>query len=183
MNRYISLLRGINVSGQKKIKMVDLKSLYTSLGYRSVVTYIQSGNVIFDADSLDRAKLIDEIESAVETHYRFQVPVEIRTGDELEGIIRNCPFGSVDLKEDGTKVLVTFLSEKPTAEKVFEIQKYVKTPERLVVSGREVYLNCPNGYGKTKLSNVFIERVLGVRATTRNWKSIYKLYELSVESV
>jgi uncharacterized protein (DUF1697 family) len=183
MNRYISLLRGINVSGQKKIKMADLKELYTSLGYRNVVTYIQSGNVIFDADSLDRTKIRDELESTVETHYGFQVPVEIRTGDELEGIIRNCPFGYVDLKEDGTKVMVTFLSEEPTAEKVSELQKYVKNPEIIVVSGREVYLNCPDGYGKTKLSNVFIERILGVKATTRNWKSIHKLYELSVESV
>jgi uncharacterized protein (DUF1697 family) len=86
----------------------------------------------------------------------------------------------VDLVEDGTKVLVTFLSSKPSEVRVVDIQKYVVAPEKLVVRGKEVYLYCPNGYGKSKLSNTFLEHKLGVEATTRNWKSIHKLHELSV---
>ena len=83
--------------------------------------------------------------------------------------------------EDGTKVLVTFLSSTPSEAKVADVLKYVVAPEILVVRGKYVYLYCPNGYGKSKLSNTFLEHKLGIEATTRNWKSVHKLYELSVE--
>ncbi len=180
MNKYISILRGINVSGQKKIKMTDLKALYESLDFQNVVTYIQSGNVIFDTlvDSTDDLKIT--IEKAIEEKYKFHVPVEIRTNHEIENIIRNCPFGSVNLVEDGTKVLVTFLSSEPQEVMASDIQKSVVAPEKLVVRGKDVYIHCPNGYGKTKLSNTFIEKKLKVVATTRNWKSVHKLHELSM---
>ena len=178
--KYISILRGINVSGQKKIKMSDLKSLYELLSFQNVVTYIQSGNAIFDATVKNKVDLKAKIEEAIEEKYKFHVPVEIRTRREIGDIIKSCPFGLVDLVEDGTKVLVTFLSSKPSEVRFFDIQKYVVAPEKLVVRGKEAYLYCPNGYGKSKLSNTFLEHKLGVKATTRNWKSIHKLYELSV---
>lgn len=181
MNKYISILRGINVSGQKKIKMADLKSLYELQGFHNIVTYIQSGNVIFDATVKDKTDLKTTIEKAIEKKYKFHVSVEIRTNNEIENIIKNCPFGSVDLVEDGTKVLVTFLSSNPTRAKVADVMKYVFAPEKLFIRGKEVYLYCPNGYGKSKLSNTFLENKLGIEATTRNWKSIHKLYELSIE--
>jgi len=178
--KYISILRGINVSGQKKIKMLELKLLYESLGFQNVVTYIQSGNVIFDAKEKNKTDLKTNIEDAIDKKYKFHVPVEIRTKREFENIIKNSPFGSVDLVEEGTKVLVTFLCAKPNKNKVSNILKYVVSPEKLVVKGKEVYLYCPNGYGKSKLSNTFLEKKLGVEATTRNWKSVLKLFELSV---
>ena len=177
---YISILRGINVGGQKKIRMADLKSLYESLGFENVVTYIQSGNVIFDAKVRSMARSKTTVETAIEEYYGFHVPVEIRTRGDIEKIIHNLPFEVVDFEENGTKILVTFLSSKPSAEKLTSIQPYVKAPEELVVIGTEVYLYCPNGYGKTKLSNTFLEKKLGVEATTRNWKTVQKLYELSV---
>ncbi len=178
--KYISIIRGINVSGQKKIKMVDLKSLYELLGFQSVVTYIQSGNVIFDTDSGDKSELKEKIERTIEEKYAFHAPVDIRTSRELADIINNNPLGPVDLAKDGIKVLVTFLSAKPATAKIADIQQYVAAPEQLFVIGTEVYLYCPNGYGKSKLSNNFLERKLGVGATTRNWKSVFKLYELSL---
>ena len=179
--RYISILRGINVSGQKKIIMGDLKSLYELMGFQNVVTYIQSGNVIFDATIKNKADLKTKIEEAIEKNYKFYVPVEIRTNREIADIIKNCPFGSVDLVADGTKILVAFLSSKPSEVRLSDIQKYVVGPEKLIVRGTEVYLNCPNGYGKSKLSNTFLEHKLGVAATTRNWKSVHTLYELSLQ--
>lgn len=178
--KYISILRGINVSGQKKIKMLDLKLLYESLGFQDVVTYIQSGNVIFEASDKNVSNIKTLIEEAIEKKYKFYVPVEIRTNREIENIIKNSPFGAVDLAKDGTKVLVTFLGAKPDKVKVSTVLGCVVLPEKLVVKGREVYLYCPNGYGKSKLSNTFLENKLGVEATIRNWKSVYKLYELSV---
>jgi uncharacterized protein (DUF1697 family) len=180
MNKYISILRGINVSGQKKIKMADLKSLYESLDFQNVLTYIQSGNVIFETSVENTDDLKITIEKAIEEKYKFHVPVEIRTNHEIENIISNCPFVSVNLAEEGTKVLVTFLSSEPQEVMTSEIQKYVIAPEKLVVQGKEVYLYCPNGYGKSKLSNNFLEKKLKVEATTRNWKSVHKLHELSM---
>jgi len=178
--KFISILRGINVSGQKKIKMADLKSLFETLGFQNVKTYIQSGNVIFDAIAKNKSSLKKCIEQAIKEKYQFHVPVEIRTSRELENVIKRCPFGPVDLVNEGTKVLVTFLALPPVQAKISDIQKYVLAPEKLVVSGKEVYLYCPNGYGKSKLSNTFLEQKLGVDATTRNWKSVHKLYELSL---
>jgi len=177
--RYISLLRGINVSGQKKIKMSDLESLYEKLGYQDVVTYIQSGNVIFNSDIKDRSKIIQNIENGITKKYKFHVPVTLRTRREISDIIKKCPFGSVDLALEGTKVLVTFLSAKPLKEKLALIKKYVAASEKIILMAKEIYLHCPNGYGKSKLSNAFLENKLGVVATTRNWKSVHKLYDLS----
>jgi len=178
--KYISLLRGINVSGQKKIKMADLKSLYESLDFKNVVTYIQSGNVIFDAAVKNKSDMKIKLEEAIEESYKFHVPVEVLTNADIRDIIKKYHFGSVDLAEDGTKVLVTFLSSKPAEDRVSDIKKYVTPPEKLIVQEKEAYLYCPNCYGKSKLSNTFLENKLGVKATTRNLKTVHKLYELSV---
>ncbi len=177
--KYISILRGINVSGQKKIKMADLKALYESLGFASVITYIQSGNVIFESGDGDVAHLISCIEKIIKEKYEFHVPVDIRTNQEMEAVINYCPYEEADVEENGSKILVTFLLSVPLTARIDDIKKYVVHPERLTVHGREVYLYCPNGYGRSKLSNTFLENKFAVRATTRNWKSVQKLYELS----
>jgi len=180
--RYISLLRGINVSGQKKIIMKDLKALYENIGFTNVVTYIQSGNVIFDSDgSYD--DVIVKIQSAITKQYGFDVPVQVREVKHFESIIKACPFSELDLVAEGTRVMVTFLADVPSDVYIDKLMEYVKEPERLVVLGRrEVYLHCPNGYGKTKLNNCFLENKLQVKATTRNWKSVLKLWELSTST-
>ncbi len=177
--RYISLLRGINVSGQKKINMTDLKSLYEKQGFQDVLTYIQSGNVIFNSDISDRSEIIKIIENGIKKKYKFHVPVTLRTHREISNIIKKCPFGPVDIALEGSKVLVTFLSTRPLKDKLVLIKKYVAASEKIVLTGKEIYLYCPNGYGKSKLSNNFLENKLGVLATTRNWKSVHKLRDLS----
>ena len=143
------------------------------------MTYIQSGNVGFKTAVNQEDDLIAMIEQAIKAQYGFQVPVQIRTNQEMQAVVDNCPFGSLDLVENRTKVLVTFLASVPSAEKVEAMLDYVIAPEELVVCGREIYLHCPNGYGRTKLSNQFIERKLKVTATTRNWRSVQKLCALS----
>ena len=174
---YISLLRGINVAGQKKIRMADLKALYISLGFYDVQTYIQSGNVIFDSE-LGVDEIVTLIEKAISKQYGFEVPVQVREVGVFEKLIVECPFTELDLVKEGTRVMVTFLENLPSEDNVAKLMTYVKEPERLVLYGRQIYLHCPNGYGKTKLSNTFMEKKLGVSATTRNWKSVVKLYEL-----
>jgi len=177
---YISLLRGINVSGQKKILMADLKALYVSLGFFDVITYIQSGNVIFNSE-LKVDEIVTLIEKDISKKYAFDVPVQVREVSDFGSIIKNCPFTELDLIEEGTRVMVTFLATVPSAKNVEKLMTYVKEPERLVFHGSHIYLHCPNGYGKTKLSNTFIEKNLGVSTTTRNWKSVEKLYELGTK--
>jgi len=178
--KYISILRGINVSGKKKIKMTDLKALYEAEGFTEVTTYIQSGNVIFDSGKQDRMKLITIIEKAIEKKYQFHVPVDLRTHQELESVINQCPFEEAKQEENGTKILVTFLKKSPSKENIKDLLEKVKSPEQLQVSNNNVYLYCPNGYGKSKLTNNLIEKKLKTSATTRNWKSIKKLHELSL---
>lgn len=174
------MLRGINVSGQKMINMAELKLLYEVQGFENVVTYIQSGNVIFNSDVMAMSELTSRIEKAIAIEYGFAVPVVIRTHKEFKNIIEACPFADIDLEKDGTKVLVAFLSSSPDKAKVDALIMHVHSPELLVINDKEVYLYCPNGYGKSKLSNNFIESKLGQVATTRNWKSVLKLYDLSM---
>jgi uncharacterized protein (DUF1697 family) len=179
MTKYISILRGINVSGQKKIVMKELKSLYESLGFENVLTYIQSGNVIFDS-AIDHVEDIQKtIEGAIKAKYNFEVPVDIRTSKKFEEVLTQLPFDDVNIETDGTKMLVTFLSQQPDKSAVNTLMAYVKPPEKLVLGEKCIYLHCPNGYGKTKFSNVFIEKKLNVLATTRNLKSVNKLCELA----
>ena len=177
MKSYISLLRGINVAGQKKILMADLKALYISLGFCDVQTYIQSGNVVFSSE-LGVYEIVTLIEKAISKEYGFDVPVQVREVAVFEKLIAECPFSELDLVEEGTRVMVTFLANLPNEENVAKLMTYVKESERLVLHGRQIYLHCPNGYGKTKLSNTFIEKKLDVTATTRNWKSVVKLCDL-----
>lgn len=179
MNTYISILRGINVSGQKKILMADLKALYEELGFRDVVTYIQSGNVIFkthfDASAGELAEIID---NGISGRYDFMVPVIVRTLAELKKAAELNPF----LKEDNIdleKLHVTFLANKPSENFLRNIKSYNYPPDRFSIIGREVYLHCPNKYGETKFSNKFFESKLKVIATTRNWNTVTKLIELA----
>ena len=177
--KYISLLRGINISGQKKIKMLDLRLLYESLGFDNIITYIQSGNVIFDIPHKNISEIKTLIEQAIKQQYHFQVPTIIRTTKDLANIIQNNPFTPINLEKDGTKILVCFLSEKSTQDNISNLLSYVKAPEKLIIKKDIVYLYCPNGYGKSKLTNNFIENKLKVEATTRNWKTVLKLTELA----
>ncbi len=179
MQTYISILRGINVSGQKKILMTDLKELFNKLAFKNVTTYIQSGNVVFQSDAkLSDVKFAEKIEAAIFKKYGFKVPVIIRTKEELENIIYSNPF----LKEINInleKLHVTFLSEKSDKTLIDLIKHFDYSPDKFYIIEKEVYLHIPGGYGETKLSNKFFENKLKVAATTRNWKTVNKLFEIA----
>jgi uncharacterized protein (DUF1697 family) len=179
MKTYISMLRGINVSGQKLIKMPDLKKLYEDIGFRGVATYIQSGNVIFNTgEGLSSKDLAIKIEKAILITFGFDVPVIIRTMDEMKEIISANPFQN-DEGIVAEKIYITFLEDVPDEEKAMKINPFDFRPDRFIIKGKEIYLSCSSGYGTTKLSNTFFENRLKVRATTRNWNTLNKLAELS----
>ena len=175
MTIFLSILRGINVSGQKKVPMAELKSLYEELNLKNITTYIQSGNVIFK--NQNAKDLSQKIEKKIFEKYNFNVPVIIRTTNEMQVLINENPF----LKEkniDPDKLHITYLAENPKQENIENLKKYNYQPDRFFISGKEVYLFCPNGYGSTKLTTNFFENKLKVPASTRNWRTTNELLKI-----
>lgn len=181
MQTFISILRGINVSGQKKILMADLKSLYENLKFRDVNIYIQSGNVSFKTnEKLSDIQLAEKIERAIYKKYNFQVPVIIRNDEELKKIISSNPFLK-EKKIEEKKLHVTFLSNTPAKMNVESIKDIDFSPDKFIIKGKEIYLHIPESYGETKLSNNFFEKKLKITATTRNWNTVNKLLEMALQ--
>ncbi len=179
MTQFISLLRGINVGGNRKIKMADLKAVYEFLGFTNVISYIQSGNVIFNAPTDNKNELKTIIEQAIEQKFGFEVAVDIKTLDELKQLFQALPFENINIVEDGSKILISFLSTQPQKENITDLLTYVKAPEQIIVSKDCAYINYPNGCGRSKLTNVLIEKKLAVTATARNLKTVAKLIALA----
>lgn len=179
METYISILRGINVSGQRKILMTDLKEIYEQLNLKAVSTYIQSGNVLFKTEQkLTIQQLVGNIEQAIQKKYTFEVPVLIRTFTEMKKVLENNPF----LKEptiDIEKLYVTFIKEMPDRSNSEILKDIDFSPDWFIRIEREIFLYCPGGYGNTKLTNNLFERKMKTNATTRNWKTVKKLVELA----
>jgi len=234
METFISLLRGINVSGQNKIRMPGLKGLYESLNLANVVPYIQSGNVIFDCAEQDPIPLARSIEAEITRSFGTSVRVFLRDKNSFQQIIDSNPFTN-QRNEDPEKLHVTFLSDSPSeqglrnlpasggdcfatpalaggareerltmtldskacndttlrgdciaaadgGESNFRIdskRSWAGNADEFLVYDKEIYLFCPNGYSRTKISNSFFERKLSVSATTRNWKTVNALYEIA----
>lgn len=179
MGTYIALLRGINVTGHNKIKMTELKQLFIDSGFREVVTYIQSGNVIFQSEQSDISKIEQSIIKVIEKHFGYSIKVLVVTKSHLAAIFNSNPFierENIDL----TKLYVTLLSNQPEIDGIEQIEELLATnDDAFEVIDKSVYLYCPNGYGRTKLNNNLFEKKLNSSATTRNWKTITKLIELS----
>jgi uncharacterized protein (DUF1697 family) len=175
MNTYICILRGINVSGQKIVKMDELKNLFQKLGFNAVQTYIQSGNVVFQSEQSNQKELEVLIANRVMEVFGFDVPVLVKSNKELQSIFEHNPFlknGVTDI----TKLHVTFLSAIPDAALVKQLAEFDFGTDDYVIDNSAIYIHCPeNGYGKTKLSNQFLESKLKLSATTRNWKTITQL--------
>jgi len=169
--KYIAILRGINVSGSKKLPMAELRELLSNIGLTDVKTYIQSGNVVFASEEKDQEKLGNLISEAIKKQYEYEVPVLVKTIAQWKTAMANNPFTDKDI----SKQAITFLATVPT-ENTFEIDS---KDDKFKIINSEVYLYCPNGFGRTKLTNNLFERKLKTQATTRNWKTINKLLEMA----
>ena len=174
---YIALLRGINVSGHKTVKMELLRASFERLGFQNVETYVQSGNVVFEATEKDAARLSEAIGKTILRDFGFPVPVLLRTAKEMERIVQENPFLN-QAGIDHSKLHVTFLSAAAPKSAARDLEPLVVKPEQFHIHSWEIYLYCPNGYGRSKLSNNAIEKKLGVEATTRNWKTVNALLAL-----
>ncbi|QNM84189.1 DUF1697 domain-containing protein [Polaribacter pectinis] len=171
MKKYIVLLRGINVSGKNKIPMAGLRELLSDLDFKNVQTYIQSGNIILESDE-GKSVICNKIKDGIQSKFGFDVPVIARTIPDWKKAIANYPFSM-----DNTKIVAfVFLNKK-----VYETKVDVKgiNDDKYLIDKDMVYIYCPSGFAKTKLSNNLFERKLNVTATTRNYNTALKLLELA----
>lgn len=177
MSQKIALLRGINVGGHRIIKMVDLKKLMTDLGFTGVKTYIQSGNILFEVADQTSEALSNQIKEAIATRFGFEVSVVVLNGAELEEAANQNPY--LNTETDLSGLHLTLLSKAPETDKIADLMAFDSEPDAFTIKDRFIYLKLDTQYHKTKLSNAFFEKKLGVEATTRNWKTVLKLVEMT----
>jgi len=178
MQKYIAILRGINVGGHRKILMKDLRKLFQKMKFKNVLTYIQSGNVIFDFDdTVCIADIENQITNSIKTKYSYDVPVIVRKAKDLIEILNSNPFIKSD-DFDIDRLALTFLGEIPEKNKVSVIEEIDFSPDRFIIIGKNAFVYCSGKYSDSKITNQFFENKLKIKATTRNWKTIKKLCEL-----
>jgi uncharacterized protein (DUF1697 family) len=179
MAQYISFLRGVNMTGHNSMKMADLSSLFINLGYTDALTYIQSGNVIFSSEIItDEHEIALNIEKAILKKFSYVVPVMIRTAEELRKLYSVNPYLSEE-KFESSKIAVIFLHEKVTEGQINEVTGIDYPPDKFKILGREIFIFCPNGFGRTKLYTNFFEKKMGVIGTARNWKTVTTMLNLA----
>lgn len=158
--------------------MDRLRSSFAAMGCSAVRTYVQSGNVVFESPPGTRDALTRRIEEGIRRDFGFSVTVLLRTAKEMQKIVTTNPF----LSEEGVEqagLHVTFLSAPPVKTALKNLDALPSSPDRFRLIGREIYLDCPDGYGRTKLSNGAFEKKLFVAATTRNWRTTKVLSEMA----
>ena len=181
MPTYISMLRGINILGRKRVEMARLREMFEGMGFEQVRTYINSGNVVFKTSKSAPAALSKKIEERMESEFGFTAPVITRTAAEMGRAIEGNPF-TQESRSDPSKVFIAFLGQAPKAEAVERLQARATKAERAHGSGREIYVYYVDGMGRAKLlTHGVLERILAVNATMRNWNTVSKLYEMAGE--
>ncbi|HEY9166943.1 MAG TPA: DUF1697 domain-containing protein [Candidatus Kryptonia bacterium] len=174
---YISLLRGINVGGNKIVPMSDLEGMFGQLGFSDVTTYIQSGNIVFKSGKKSVLELEKKISAAIKTRFGFQVDVLVLSLDDLKKMMEKNPFTDNKLKT-GERIYFTIMSDKVKSETVASLNHPKGAGDDFKVIGRVAYLLCRTGYSKTVFNNNYIEKILKVTATTRNLETLSKLVEI-----
>jgi uncharacterized protein (DUF1697 family) len=175
-HRHVALLRGINVGKNKRVQMGALRELLEGLGYADVKTLVNSGNAVLTS-SKKPATLAREIQKGIESQFGLDVRVLVRSRDELAQVVDSNPFPAE--ASQGSRLHVTFLSGTLKPGDVHDVEAAAFEPNRFELSGREIYLWCPNGMmGAADMLDALSEKRLGVTATTRNWNTVTKLLTL-----
>ena len=171
MTTFVALLRGINVGGRRMLPMKELTALFARAGATNVRTFIQSGNVVFDAKAAP--PVIERVRGAIEKQFGFDVPMVVRSAEALQGVVASSPFDDVE------HVHMVFLEGQPTPGMVKALDPRRSPPDRFVVRGSDVFLHLPNGVARTKLSNAWFDSQLKTVSTVRNWKTVLELVRMS----
>jgi uncharacterized protein (DUF1697 family) len=174
--RWVALLRAVNLGGRNKVPMAKLRALLEEAGYEGARTYIASGNVLLDGPR-SRKTVAADLERLIADAFRVDTTAILRTANELAALVAAHPFGA-----DTSQSHVVFLERKPKAAAVKRFAAVDPSPDRAELAGVEVYLRYPAGVQGSRLSAARLERLLGVRATHRNWRTVAKLAELAAEA-
>ncbi|MDE5422088.1 DUF1697 domain-containing protein [Ancylomarina sp. DW003] len=178
--KYIALLRGINLGGKRKLLMADLKALFSKIGFTNIVTYIQSGNVVFESDKKEgNIELAQKIETAILEHFKLDVPVMVRKASEWKQVVSDNPF--FKNQNIGIERLhLTLLDKTPAQDLVDDLKQIEFDSEQFEIIGQHIFLCCKDKFSsKSKMTNTLFEKKLKCKSTTRNWKTVMKLSELS----
>ena len=182
MTTYIAFLRAINVGGRNLIKMADLRGAFESLRLKNVRTYIQSGNVVFEAAEANAEALAKKIEKKLLQSFGFEVPVFLRTMSQLEDILKQDPFKRIQPNED-IRTFVTFLSAEPATTPPLPLIFPKENAEVLAINNGAVFLLCRRKKnGMFGFPNAYLEKAVGLTATTRNWTTVKKIVGFASES-
>ena len=178
MTTHAALLRAVNLAGRNTVKMADLRELATGLGLANVRTLLQSGNLIFESRGRTPARLERLLQGAARDHLALATEVFVRSGKELAAIVAGNPFPG-EAKRDPARLLVLFLDRAPDRPRVAALEEAVVGREVIRTGSRHLYIVYPDGAGRSRLTNVVIERTLGARGTARNWNTVLKLAALT----
>lgn len=172
--RYVALLRAINLGATRRVSMPRLREVLTARGHGAVRTHLASGNVLLDSP-LPEPELAVELTEAIAEEFGFDVPVVLRTADELADVVAADPFG--DVATDPSRYSVTFFPEPPHPDRVAALPP--AEDGAYEVRGRELYLWLPEGMSGSAMGAWTWDRLLGVAGTNRNWNTVTKLVELT----
>lgn len=175
MMKYVAFLRGINVGGKNKIKMETLREVCTKLGFENVKTYINSGNVIFEASKSDDKKLAAQIEKAIEREFGLNIKTMVRSVDEIKNIVENNPFAGQF--ENDKDLHVFFLDEEMPKEKVELLLSNNNENEQYFVRNREIFCLLKVSVLDSLMGKDYITKKLKVSSTARNWRTVNKVLE------
>lgn len=174
----ITMLRGVNMTGHNTIKMTRLADMFRQLGYTDAETYIQSGNIVFTCHNGDIDDVSSGIRKSVLSEFNLNIAVIIRTLDEMKKIISANPFME-EPDFDPSKMAVLFLEFRPSEEQILKVAGIDYPPDKFRINGSEIYIYCPDGFGKTKLYTNFFEAKMKVTGTARNWRTVNKLIDMA----
>ncbi len=174
---YVALLRGINVGGKNRLPMSGLREIFSAVGCRGVETFIQSGNVVFEAAEHVARAVPGAVSESISKRYGLQIPLVMRSAKELKHAAKVNPFlrAGVDIGN----LHVAFLAERPTAARLALLDPMRSPPDEAIVIGHEVYLRLPNGGGRTKFTNAYLDSKLATTSTVRNWRTVLTLVEMA----
>jgi len=171
---YVALLRAVNVGGKNRVPMAPLREALAARGLEDVTTILQSGNVLCRSGQRQSA-VAKVVAEAIEDAFGLQIGVVVRSTAELADVVGGNPFLANGRDLDPRSLHVAFLEKRPAAAAVAALDSRRSPPDAFAVRGRDVYLSYPNGSGRSRLTLDYLERVLGVQGTARNWRTVQRL--------
>lgn len=176
MTRYVAWLHAVNLGSHNKVSMAWLREAVADAGFADVATYLQSGNLVVSAATKDATEVARRVAAVIKEGRGLDVVVTTRSRAEIARVVTGNPMP--EHVGEPTKLQVSFLTDKPVAEAVAELDPDAFAPERFVIDGREIYLWLPNGAGRSKLATFPWVKRIGVAGTARNWRTVLAVLDL-----